>query len=73
MSNNEIDEMRQKICDNLKDTRINKVLTQTDVAEAMCVHRTFVSRIESGRYEITVNNLLAEMICLNIKSIDINE
>lgn len=51
--------MLQKIGNRIKELRINKLnMTQEDFAKVLGVDRTYLSRIESGKQNITVNTLV---------------
>lgn len=45
----------RKIGKNLKKIRLQKGLTQIDVAVAANLNRTYISRIESGKARVTYN------------------
>jgi ribosome-binding protein aMBF1 (putative translation factor) len=49
---------RQALCIYLKKARLKKGLSQFDLAFLMGVNQNYVSRIEAGKINITINNLL---------------
>lgn len=63
--------MLQKIGNRIKELRINKLnMTQEDFAKVLGVDRTYLSRIESGKQNITVNTLVFICDKLNIQISD---
>jgi DNA-binding XRE family transcriptional regulator len=49
---------RQLLCGKLKDVRIKKGISQSDLAFDMGVNQNYISRVESGKINISINNLL---------------
>lgn len=49
---------RQRLARNLRDARIERGLTQADVARALGMHRPTVSEIEAGRRAVSSEELL---------------
>lgn len=51
--------MLQQIGKRIKELRIDKLnMTQEDFAKTLSVDRTYLSRVESGKQNITVNTLI---------------
>lgn len=51
--------MLQKIGKRIRELRINKLnMTQDDFAKVLDVDRTYLSRVESGKQNITVKTLV---------------
>lgn len=73
VSDNEIVNCRKIISSNIRDARLSKNWTQTDLAVAIGVKRTHITRIESGNYNFTVDILVSIMKVLGISNIRINE
>ena len=63
--------MLQKIGKRIRELRINKLnMTQEDFAKTLSVDRTYLSRVESGKQNITVKTLV--FIC-NKLDVSLNE
>lgn len=63
--------MLQKIGKRIRELRINKLnMTQDDFAKVLDVDRTYLSRVESGKQNITVKTLV--FIC-NKLDVSLNE
>ena len=57
--------MLEKIGNRIKELRINKLrITQEEFAKILGVDRTYLSRVESGKQNITLNTLA--FICLKL-------
>ena len=67
----EIDDFRKTICEKIKAIRISKGMTQGDLADAIGIGRSHISRIESGKFNFALNHLLYIMKVLDIDTIDI--
>lgn len=54
--------------DNIKHIRIEKGFTQDDLATILAVDKSYISRIENGRINLTVNSILkiSEALKVNI-------
>lgn len=51
----------------LRETRLTLGMSQETLAEAAGLHPTYISRVESGRYNITVKNLKSISRALELK------
>ena len=61
-----IEEIKKKTGDRIKELRTKKLgISQEDFARLLGVDRTYLSRIESGKQNITVNTL--NEICNNLQ------
>lgn len=57
--------MLEKIGNRIKELRINKLrITQEEFAKILGVDRTYLSRVESGKQNITLNTL--SFICIKL-------
>jgi transcriptional regulator with XRE-family HTH domain len=72
---NKTDQKRsnQVIGNNLKRVRLQKSLTQAEVAIATCLDRSYVCRIENGKARITYNLLKQLVVGLEIHSSELIE
>jgi len=61
--------IRQSIGEQIRNARIKKKKTQTEVSEATGLSRSYISDIENGRYTPSVKTLvvLASYLDLNLK------
>lgn len=59
---------RQKFCENLRKYRLAKGLSQESLAQASGLHRTYISAVERGERNISIDNIerLANALSKNI-------
>ncbi len=62
--------MNDKVGKRIKELRKNNGLSQEKLAREIAVDRTFISKIESGKINITINSLA--LICKGLK-VSLNE
>lgn len=61
----------QEIGNNLKRVRLQKGLTQAEVAIMTDLDRSYICRIEKGKARMTINLLKQLVVGLKIKSVDL--
>lgn len=73
LSESDIILARHKICEVIRKARLDRQWSQGDLADRVGIKRTHISRIETGKYNFTVDNLLMIMKALQIERIDISD
>ena len=67
ISENEIKEYRCTIGDKIRTIREKKGYSQEELADIMNINRSTISKIENGRFSITVDYLIRFSIFLNFE------
>lgn len=66
-------EILKKFGDNVREERLNKQLSQEQLAELAGVHRTYIGMIERGEKNITLENIEKISSALGLKIKDLME
>lgn len=63
-----MDDEAKKLGENLKEIRLEKGVTQTSVAKALGVDRSFVSNIENGKTNPTLSTITSIAKALGVST-----